>query len=310
MSDLILHHYPGSPFAEKIRLIMGYKKLSWKSVSIPRIMPKPDVVALTGGYRRTPILQLGADIFCDTALIAEVLERAAPAPPLYPPALAGQARMIAHWADTHLFWTAIPYTMQPEGLKAMFAGAAPEDIKAFGADRAAMRGTAWRMPAGEATGQARVFVDWIARLFTDGRSYACGDTPTIADFSLYHPLWFILRAPPMTGILDGREPLLAWRERMREYRHGTHEDLSSTDAIAIAHGSAPQPGAEAFADVHGFAKGGAGAGGHPATRALDPVEGELVISTHNEIAVRRIDPRAGEVVVHFPRVGYQMAKAA
>src|SRR5579872_6452605 len=108
MSDLILHHYPGSPFAEKIRLIMGYKKLSWKSVIIPRIMPKPDVVALTGGYRRTPILQLGCDIFCDTALIAEMLERAAPAPPLYPPALAGQARMIAHWADTQLFWTAIP----------------------------------------------------------------------------------------------------------------------------------------------------------------------------------------------------------
>ena len=49
--DLILHHYAGSPFSEKVRLVLGYKGLSWKSVSVPVILPKPDVVALTGGYR-------------------------------------------------------------------------------------------------------------------------------------------------------------------------------------------------------------------------------------------------------------------
>jgi len=56
MSELILHHYPNSPFAEKIRLILGHKKLPWKSVFIPMIMPKPDLTALTGGYRKTPVL--------------------------------------------------------------------------------------------------------------------------------------------------------------------------------------------------------------------------------------------------------------
>jgi hypothetical protein len=191
----------------------------------------------------------------------------------------------------------------------MFAGASPEDIKAFGADRAAMRGGAARLAVGEAIGQARVMVDWIERLFTDGRPYACGDTPTIADFALYHPLWFILRAPPVAGILDGREHLRAWRERLREYRHGTHADISSAEAIAIAHAATPATGAEAFADVHGFARGER-VRIMPTDYALDPVEGELVISTDNEIALRRIDARAGEVVVHFPRVGYQMAKAA
>ena len=73
MSDLILHHYPMSPFSEKVRLILGHKQLAWKSVLIPSVMPKPDVVALTGGYRRTPFLQIGADIYCDTALIARRL---------------------------------------------------------------------------------------------------------------------------------------------------------------------------------------------------------------------------------------------
>src|SRR5512132_2135786 len=80
MSELIFHHYAMSPFAEKVRLVFGYKNLTWKSVIIPMIMPKPDVIALTGGYRKTPILQIGADVYCDTALIADVLERRQPSP--------------------------------------------------------------------------------------------------------------------------------------------------------------------------------------------------------------------------------------
>ena len=102
MPDLILHHYPGSPFSEKIRLVLGYKKLAWKSVIVPAIMPKPDVVALTGGYRKTPVLQLGADIYCDTALIARVLERLAPAPSRWRPAA-------SRWASRRrrCRWTAV-----------------------------------------------------------------------------------------------------------------------------------------------------------------------------------------------------------
>ena len=39
MADcLILHHYPTSPFAEKVRLIFGFKNLPWVSVHIPTIM--------------------------------------------------------------------------------------------------------------------------------------------------------------------------------------------------------------------------------------------------------------------------------
>src|SRR6185436_19379337 len=105
---LILHHYAGSPFSEKVRLMLGFKGLAWRSVPIPVIMPKPDVIALTGGYRRTPILQSGADIWCDSALIARVLEARAPAPTLYP-ASAPLAPLLAQWADSTLFWTVIPH---------------------------------------------------------------------------------------------------------------------------------------------------------------------------------------------------------
>src|SRR5271168_3963112 len=110
--QIILHHYPMSPLAEKIRLILGFKRLPWRSVHIPTIMPKPDVVALTGGYRKTPILQIGADVYCDTSLIADVLDSRTPQPTLYPAGVAAQARTLAQWADSTLFWTAVAHAMQ------------------------------------------------------------------------------------------------------------------------------------------------------------------------------------------------------
>ncbi len=113
MSDLILHHYPTSPFAEKVRLILGHKQLAWKSVFIPMIMPKPDLTALTGGYRKTPVLQIGADIYCDTALIGDVLEQLLPTPTIYPESVKGVSRIVAQWADSALFTAAMAYNFQP-----------------------------------------------------------------------------------------------------------------------------------------------------------------------------------------------------
>ena len=115
MSDIILHHYPTSPFAEKIRLVLGFKQLAWKSVIIPMMMPKPDVVSLSGGYRRTPILQIGADVYCDTALICDVLEHIQPEPTLYPAKHKGLARIVAQWADSLTFGPVMAFNFQPSG---------------------------------------------------------------------------------------------------------------------------------------------------------------------------------------------------
>ena len=56
-------------------------------------------------------------------------------PTLYP-ASAPLAPLLAQWADSALFWTVIPYAMQPAGAAAIFAGVPPEGLKAFAADRA------------------------------------------------------------------------------------------------------------------------------------------------------------------------------
>ena len=100
MHEIILHHYDLSPYAEKIRLALGRKSLTWRSVPTPMVMPKPDHVELTGGYRRVPVLQVGADIYCDTHCIARALDRLFPDPPLSPPGRETVEHALSRWAET------------------------------------------------------------------------------------------------------------------------------------------------------------------------------------------------------------------
>ena len=107
MSEIILHHYPTSPFAEKVRVAFGIKGLAWRSVIIPMIMPKPDLMPLTGGYRKTPVMQIGADIYCDSQCILREIERRYPEPSLYRGTDAGTANALAFWIDRTLFSPAV-----------------------------------------------------------------------------------------------------------------------------------------------------------------------------------------------------------
>ncbi|HET7794036.1 MAG TPA: glutathione S-transferase family protein [Rhizobacter sp.] len=306
MSDLILHHYDGSPFSEKVRLILGYKGLAWKSVKVPVMLPKPDVVALTGGYRRTPFLQMGADVYCDTALMCQVIDTLAPQPPLYPVAASGLQHLLAQWADTTLFWTAIPYTMQPAGAAYLFQGAPPEFLKAFGADRAAMTPHLRRATVPDATAQLTSYFGWLESELADGRSFLLGTKPCIADFSVAQSIWYIRRAPPVASVLAPFSKLIAWYERVAAFGHGTPEKMSSADAIALAAGfgkyaaTQVEPGA-------GFMAGDAVTVA-PTDYATDIVPGTLVGLTQHEVVIARTDERAGTVHVHFPRIGYQIKK--
>ena len=310
MTEIILHHYPMSPFAEKIRLIMGYKKLRWNSVTIPPIMPKPDVIALTGGYRKTPVLQIGADIYCDTVLIARVLEEIKNSPTLYPTRNAIASNAAAAWADQNLFVASVVWASQPEGAKVLFGHLNEEQLQAFRADRAAFRkGPALRPNLAEAK---VLLIDTLQKMetqFETGAKFIMGDGPSITDFSYYHGLWFILRAGPAADIFDRYPRVHDWFGRMKAFGHGESQDMSSADAIAVAKNS------DAMGDQVGAMElpEGIAIGDKVSVMAADYGQeasvGELVLARVNEIAIRRTDERAGTVVVHFPRTGFHIAKS-
>jgi glutathione S-transferase len=308
VDQLILHHYATSPFSEKIRAILSFKDVPWTSVEIPDVMPKPDVIALTGGYRRTPILQIGAHIYCDTSLIAEVLERLAPSPAIYPPESAGLARFLAQWADTTLFWTVAAYNFQPEGAAAILSHKSTEERRAFAVDRAAFRGGMARMAPGDATAALLVYLRRFETMLIDGRVWLLGFSASIADFSVYHCLWFIRRAGPLASIIDDFPYTAAWYERMRRLVQPPHADMTSEAALRHAGDeSAEELEAEFYLDTHGIPLG-TQVTITPTDTGCDPVQGELVMALRDELAVRRFDERVGELVVHFPRIGYAMKK--
>ena len=298
----ILHHYPTSPFAEKVRLILGHKGIAWHSVLMPSIMPKPDLVALTGGYRRAPVLQIGADVYCDTALIARVLDTLQPTPPLFP-ASAPLAPVLAQWADSTLFWIAVPYTMQPAGLAALFAGQPPEAIQAFAADRKPFSAGIKRLSVADGRLQLQAALAAFEAQLADGRPFLFGAQASIADFSVAHCLWFIRRAPPVSGVLDAYLNVTRWLDSMLAIGHGRSEKLKSAEALAIAQGATPVPAS--VMPGQGF-----DAGQRVSVAASDygtePSAGVLVGLAEDEIVIRRVDERAGTVHVHFPRRGYQL----
>jgi glutathione S-transferase len=304
MNDLILHHYPTSPFSEKVRLVLGLKKMRWQSVFVPAIMPKPDVVALTGGYRRTPFMQIGADIYCDSALMCRVIDRLVPTPPLYPAESAGMAEIVAQWADSSLFWTAVPYTMQPAGIAHLFAGAPVEALRAFGADRAAMSPNLRRAPLADAAAALSAYYSRLEAMLGGGRSFLLGESPSIADFAAFHSLWFMRRAPPVAAAFSDFTRVAAWYERVAGFGHGEPSKLSSEDALAIAAGASGHAPAS-VAPGQGFEVGDA-VTVTPADYAHDDVAGTIVGLDRDEVVIARSDARAGTVHVHFPRIGFHI----
>jgi glutathione S-transferase len=310
MAEPVLHHYPISPFAEKVRAMLGYKGLAWRSVQIPLFMPKPDVVALTGGYRKTPILQIGADIYCDTALIARALERLQPSPTLFPQGDGIAVRALEHFADSAMFNIVIPIGFQPTGMaKVYYPDAKPEFLEAFGKDRAAMRqgGTIRRGPLHECKANAQALLTKVETQLKG--DYLFGDAASAADFSLYHVLWPLQQVPELRPTLAAFPKTRAFVERIVAIGHGKFTEISSAEALKIASSSKP----EAVKAPVAFETGGIDLGEQVVVKAVDsgfePTSGELAQASADEIVLRRTDPRAGTVHVHFPRFGYQLDRA-
>ena len=303
MTDLILHHYSMSPFAEKARAMLAYKKLPWKSVKIPFVMPKPDLMPLTGGYRKTPVLQIGADVYCDTLLIGKVLERLHPVPSLYPAGTVGTADIVAWWADHTLFNAATA---------AVFSETADSLPAEFFADRAAFSGQPMdptRIKAAKPMLQDAVKVPlaWIENALSNGRDWVLGDQLSVADLACYHCVWFIAGRGGAPHLLEGFPLVRAWHDRIVGFGKGLRTEMDSKEALAVAKAATP------LAVHRGGSINGIQPGANVRVRAddsgKDPVTGELLLVTSDEIVIRRTDDLVGEIHQHFPRAGFLVSPA-
>lgn len=308
MSDIILHHYAGSPFSEKVRLLLGYKNASYKAVDIPVIMPKPDFIPLTGGYRKTPAMQIGADIYCDSAIMCRVIDALYPQQTIYPPELEATMGATAHWVDTFFFKVCVAKSFQPKVLAEhpLFSNA--DAAAAFTADRAELNRGSVAEPM--TTAQAEAY--WLIHLQQleqqlQNRAFLMGDTPTIIDFSTYHCLWFAYTNQVLRDDFSPFEKVLEWYERMTAFGHGDATTISGGDALVIAKEAEPLPIVKPVA----ISTGDISLGDTVDIAAIDygkqPTGGVLVTASLQELAVQRSDSQLGNTVVHFPRLGFDVS---
>lgn len=304
MADLILHHFDISPFAEKIRLVLGIKGLAWRSVQIPMIMPKPKLTALTGGYRKTPVLQIGADIFCDTQCIARALEQRCREPSLFPAGSEGLTLALSAWSDKAFFEPGAGLSM---GTNQEIPEPLLEDRKAF---FNFMDFDTLPTSLPHLYGQLRAHTALVDRQLSDGRPYLLGEVASWADVLAYFVIWMSrANIAEASGLFSTFESLESWERRMVSIGHGKRSEMTDDDALAVARDAAADTAVSVDpADPLGLSAGQAVTVA-PDDYGIVPVAGELVRLTIDEVAIRRTDPLAGEVVVYFPRIGYRVEAA-
>jgi glutathione S-transferase len=304
--EILFHHYWASPFSEKIRVVFGMKGIAWRSVEIPNMMPKPDLMPLTGGYRKTPVMQIGADIYCDTQLILRELERRFPEPKLNTGG--GLDYALAFWSDRPYFQATIPILfgkfgpMIPEAFKKdrekMFPDR-PFDDKQMAAATPMIKDN-WRAHAG-----------FLGETLADGRAFLTGPKPSLADAHAFMGVWFLRNAltADADALMAEWPQVAVWYDRVKAIGHGKMTPMDSKEALEIA--KSATPAAKSHADPHdpNGRKPGDKVSVMPDDYGRDPVVGELIFSNAQEIAIRRHDPIAGEVAVHFPRAGFLVMPA-
>ncbi len=302
MSRLILWSYDASPFTQKALRMLGLKGLEWGWVDTPMMPPKDQLLALTGGYRGTPVLQVGADIFVDSQLIANELERRVPTPSLFP-AGAGLELALVKWSDA--FFRA--------GLKLVLALSLSQWPAEFRRDREYLFPdidfAGVKNDFEHAKSQFRAHAALLERQLGDGRCFLSGEAAGLADIQAHPFIWLARGAFPdlAAALLQDFSRLSGWEQRVTGIGEGHRHALDAAAALAIAR--LAKPSAQVRVDPHD-AQGLAA--GQPVEVAPDDTRrgavcGEIVIATVDEVAVRRRDQAVGEVIVHFPRLGYRVA---
>ena len=318
MSKLYLHHYWTSPFCEKIRLLLGYLDLEWHSVHTTTTMPRPLLMPLSGGYRKVPVAQIGADVYCDSNMIARAIAQYAGDETLYAPGFA--ATRVADAASNDLFRLMTALSFRPEAIGTVFnhpddrmasAGASADGgsgrasaMERFIADRVDLDGKGYLMRIKPEVAQSTL-LHWLTELDSSVASgFIFGDTPSIADFSVYHPLWYLRNNPYNAPIIEAYPNVLRWFDRIAAFGHGRTIESDGEAALTEARSSEPRTVEPVVIGVD--AKPGDTVCVTPTDYGQVPVEGALVLADPYEFAIRRTTDETGTIVTHFPRAGFEL----
>lgn len=269
----------------------------------------PTARTALGGYRRVPVAQIGADVYCDTKIIARALAEHARDDTLYAPGFA--ATRVADAADTTLFRIMAALSFRPEAISGLFqgggggsGGSGGASMRDFAKDRADLAGGVDIIGMTPDVAE-NALLHWLSELESSVASgFLFGEKPSIADFSVYHPLWFLRNNPFNAPLVEAYTHVMRWLDRIQAFGPGR---VSESDGeAALAEAKAAEPRALEPVAIGIDAKPGDTVRVTPTDYGRVPVEGELVRADAQEFAVRRTTDDTGAVVTHFPRTGFAL----
>ncbi len=303
---MILHHYDISPYSEKIRLMLGYTGLKWQSAISPPMPPRDIVDPLVGGYRRIPIGQIGADLFCDTRIIVDEIAAMSGKPELSFESVDTEISEYALGLNRNVF---MPVVQTAEPLSALIGIATkywPWQIAKLLKDRANM-GRKSKLPRMKRKDMLEAVQSFKADIDQrlEHAEFLFGDSPNIADFTAYHLVWFgdFTRSKPF---LNSHSHARAWQQRMTQFGHGDKKRIHKAKVHQIANDSEPRPLPVSGQLEHELL--GSKVSIRPSDYARTEVVGTLVSFCSSRYIIARNTPDYGLLHVHFPVEGYQIKK--
>ena len=304
MSEFILHHYWPSPFAHKIRLAFGLAEVEWNSVEIPRIPPKPNLMPLTAGYRRTPVLQIGADVFCDTQNIICAIGNEGFKERLFPEGCMNKALVFSSWIDDTVFELAARIVITNS------INAAPKEFIQDRGDLYFEKGWSQeklyqKLPSVILQLDAKLKI--IDDILGEG-SHIFSSKLSYADISVGYLIWFIRgRWNEGAKILSKYKNLLRVEEEINNLNYKNCKDMRSSEALELANKLTPKSPNGVNSNVYSHLEIGQNVRIKPSGESSDPiVSGDLRYLDSMTIAINHYSVEAGNVAIHFPVSGYEI----
>jgi len=300
MNELILWSYDASPFTQKAVGLLALKGVEWSWVETPMLPPKTDLMELTGGYRGTPVLQIGADIFIDSQLIARELENRYPSPSLFPQGR-GQELAMVKWSDAFF----------RSALRIALALMLPQWPTAFRDDRQYLFPDIDFDTVGEeldhARSQFRAHASLLEQQLVDGRQFLGGDRPGLSDIQAYPFLWMARGgfADVASSLLRGFPALVDWEQRVRAAYVDRRQPVSAADALVVAARAETRTPEQVDPNDAQSLTAGDWVEVAPDDTRRGGVRGRVRMCNADVIAIAR-DSALGHTVVHFPRLGYRV----
>lgn len=296
----VLYHYPMSPYSEKLRLAMGLLGMTWSSIQVPPQPPRDALDQFLGGYRRIPVLQMGAHFYCDTRLAFESLyhDDAAVTD------LEADEEVLRDWAEREIFFAVFSAVSPIKVTGFLFRQLGVLGVGRFVRDRAQMMraSTIEALNPERARGAVQEFIAHLAACLSSS-PYLTGDTPGYLDLCCYHPLWMACQID--RRVMSSWPPSVSqWMGRMSALGHG---DPMPASWDRVLHDIAESQSAFTGAVTEPYQLGEC-VGVAPSDYARDETRGELTAVDQNRIVISRALDSGHVIYLHFPRKGFDLRR--